>query len=203
MNFTFVFLNQSDGVRYRHHLAQRPPEEPFFKSRVILKPKIDPQSGTQHLLFALTFILSVSLTVIVLEKILPEPQLIDTERFHPDRFVAERARAHVHNLTSLGPRVAGSYENEVLAVKFLTDTINSIIKNTNPNHKIQMDVTRHSGSFSLTFLDGMTHIYKGVQNVIVRLGPYRPSKHSLLLNCHFDSFVESPGIYTSLERKFC
>ncbi|CAB0034132.1 unnamed protein product [Trichogramma brassicae] len=50
-----------------------------------------------------------------------------------------------------------------------------------------------SGSFSLTFLDGMTHIYKNVQNVVVKIGPFRSSKHSLLLNCHFDSFVESPG----------
>ena len=184
-------------------MSQRPPEEPFFKSRVIIKPKLDPQSGTQHLLFALTFILSVSLTVIVLEKILPEPQLINTERFHPERFVAERAKAHVYNLTSLGPRVAGSYENEVLAVKFLTNTINNIVKNTNPNHKISVDVTRHSGSFSLTFLDGMTHVYKGVQNVIVKLGPRRPSKHSLLLNCHFDSFVESPGMCLyKLKKKY-
>lgn len=180
-------------MRFRHHLAQRLPEEPFFKSRVIIKSKVDPQSGTQHLLFALTFILSVSLTVIVLEKILPEPQLIDTERFYPEKFVAERARAIVHNLTSIGPRVTGSYENEVVAVKFLTNTINGIVKNANQNHKIFVDVTRHSGSFSLTFLDGMTHVYKNVQNVIVKIGPHRPSKHSLLLNCHFDSFVESPG----------
>ncbi|XP_058797320.1 endoplasmic reticulum metallopeptidase 1-like [Phymastichus coffea] len=183
----------SDGIRYRHHLAQKQPEELFFKSRVILKPRIDQQSGTQHLLFALTFILSVSLTVIVLEKILPEPQLINSEKFHPERFVAERARNHVYNLTSLGPRVAGSYENEILAVQFLTNTINSIRKNANRHHKILVDTTRHSGSFSLTFLDGMTHIYKNVQNVIVKIGPHQLSKYSLLLNCHFDSFVESPG----------
>lgn len=174
-------------------MAERPPEEPFFKSRVIIKPRIDHQSGTQHLLFALTFILSVSLTVIVLEKILPEPQSINSERLYPERFVAERARNYVYNLTSIGPRVAGSYENEVLAVKFLTDTINSITKNANKNHKISIDTTRHSGSFSLTFLDGMTHVYKNVQNVIVKIGPHQPSKYSLLLNCHFDSFVDSPG----------
>lgn len=138
----------------------------------------------------------MSLTVIVLEKILPEPQLIDTERFYPGKFVAERARAHVYNLTSLGPRVAGSFENEVLAVNFLTTTINDIIRHANPNYKIEMDVTRHSGSFSLTFLDGMTHIYKNVQNVAVKIGspqvPQSP-KYSLLLNCHFDSVSESPG----------
>ncbi|XP_014236089.1 endoplasmic reticulum metallopeptidase 1-like [Trichogramma pretiosum] len=183
----------NDGIRFRHHLVQKSSEEPYFRSRIVIKPKNESQSGNQHLLFALTFILSVSLTVIVLEKILPEPQLIGSEQLHPGRFIAERARAHVYNLTSLGPRVAGSYENEVLAVQFLTNYINNIIKHAHPNHKITMDVTRHSGSFSLTFLDGMTHIYKNVQNVVVKIGPFRSSKHSLLLNCHFDSFVESPG----------
>ena len=184
---------QNDGIRYRHHLAQKTSEEQFFRSKIVIKPKALTQSGNQHLLFALSFILSVSLTVIVLEKILPEPHLIENERFHPEKFVAERAKAHVYNLTALGPRVAGSYENEVLAVQFLTNVINSITKNASQNHKITLDVTRHSGSFPLTFLDGMTHVYKNVQNVIVKIGPHRPSPYSLLLNCHFDSFVESPG----------
>ncbi|XP_011497152.1 PREDICTED: endoplasmic reticulum metallopeptidase 1-like [Ceratosolen solmsi marchali] len=183
----------SEGVRYRNHYVQKSLEESFIKSKAINKAKCIQQNATQHFSFALIFLLLLSLIVIVLEKILPDPKLINSERLHPDKFIAERARAHVHNLTSIGPRVAGSYENEVLAINFLTSTINDIIKKTNQNHKILIDITRHSGSFALPFLDGMTHIYKNVQNVIVKLGPHQPSKHSLLLNCHFDSFVESPG----------
>lgn len=49
--------------------------------------------------------------------------------------------SHIVNLTSLGPRVAGSYENEVLAVNFLTKTINNIIKNSREHRKILLDVT--------------------------------------------------------------
>lgn len=141
----------------------------------------------------LTFFLSISLIVIVLERILPEPQLIESEGLYPKRFVAERARAHIVNLTSLGPRVTGSHENEVLAVKFLTTTINNIIREADENHKILLDIAKHSGAFTLTFLDGFTNVYQNVQNVIVKLGPKRPSKHSLLINCHFDSSVQSPG----------
>jgi hypothetical protein len=181
-------------VRYRHLFSQKQLDESYFKSKAIVKSnKCNKQSETQHFLFALTYILSISLAVIILEKILPEPKLIINERHHHNTFIAERARFHVYNLTSIGSRVAGSYENEVLAIKFLTSIINDIVKKTNQNHKIWVDISRHTGSFPLKFLDGMTHVYKNIQNVIVKLGPHHPSKQSLLLNCHFDSFVESPG----------
>lgn len=184
-------------MRQRQHTGgQRVRNEPYYdydKPKVSIKPRFETKIGTQHLLFVLTFLLSVSLTVIVLEKILPEPQLISLENLYPEKFVAERARDHILNLTSVGPRVAGSHENEVLAVNFLTSTINKIIENASKSHKILFDVTRNSGAFPLTFLDGMTNVYKNVQNIIVRLGPREESKHSLLLNCHFDSFINSPG----------
>lgn len=180
-------------MRQRQHLSRRSLEESFYSVKHVPKKLYPLPNGTHHLLFVLTFFLSISLIVIVLERILPEPQLIESEGLYPKRFVAERARAHIINLTNIGPRVTGSYENEVLAVKFLTTTINNIIHEANENHKIILDVTKHSGAFPLTFLDGFTNVYQNVQNVIVRLGPKRPSKHSLLINCHFDSSVQSPG----------
>lgn len=184
---------QKDGIRFRQHLSRRLSEDTFYQYQGSAKKKHILSNGTQHLLFVLTFFLSVSLIVIVLEKNLPEPRLIESEGLYPGSFVAERARDHVVNLTSIGPRVAGSYENEVLAVKFLMSVIDRIVKEASENHKILVDVTRHSGAFPLTFLDGMTNVYRNVQNVIVKVGPHRPSKNSLLLNCHFDTFMESPG----------
>ncbi|XP_074112477.1 endoplasmic reticulum metallopeptidase 1 [Cotesia typhae] len=184
---------QKDGVRYRPHRSGRPVEEGYSNLPSSIKKKTSPPNGTQHLLFALTFFLSISLTVIVMDKHLPEGKLIKNEHKYPGKFIAERARNHVVNLTSLGPRVAGSYANEVRAVNYLTAVINDTIKQANDNHRIVIDVTKHSGAFPLTFLDGMTSVYKNVQNVIVKLGPRRDPEHSLLLNCHFDSFAESPG----------
>lgn len=67
------------------------------------------------------------------------------------------------------------------------------MKTAHENHKILLNITKHSGAFPLKFLDGMTNVYRNVQNVIVKVGPHRPTIHSLLLNCHFDSFLGSPG----------
>lgn len=117
------------------------------------------------------------------------------EAAHQDRFIAERARNYLLNLTKLGPRPVGSFENEVLAINFFSKEINSIINNADKVHRITYDLQKVSGSFPLTFLDGMTNIYKDVQNVIVKIGPQQESIHSLLVNCHFDTVVDSPGWY--------
>lgn len=182
---------QKDGIRLRQHVPRKYSDNNLQENRTISKQKDILPNETQHLFFVLTFFLFVSFIIIVLEKNLPEPCMIDNEE--PGRFVAERARNHVVNLTSIGPRIVGSHENEVLAVRYLTAAINEIINKANKNHKIQIDITKHSGSFPLKFLDGMTNVYRNVQNVIVKIGPHNNVKRSLLINCHFDTFPESPG----------
>lgn len=191
LSVTFQF--QRDGVRLRQHTAKRTSTELPYENRITSRKHDVLPNDTQHLLFVLTYFLFVSFIIIVLERNLPDPITIDTEGLHSGRFVSERARNHVVNLTTLGPRIAGSYENEVLAVKFLTTTINNVMKTAHENHRILLNITKHSGAFPLKFLDGMTNVYRNVQNVIVKVGPHRPTMHSLLLNCHFDSFLESPG----------
>ncbi|XP_037092427.1 endoplasmic reticulum metallopeptidase 1-like [Pollicipes pollicipes] len=42
-------------------------------------------------------------------------------------------------------------------------------------------------------LDGVTSEYANVQNIVARLGPAAGSNHSLLVNCHFDTAIGSPG----------
>lgn len=180
-------------MRLRQHTTKRTSVELPFENRIASRKEDVLLYDTQHLLFVLTYFLFVSFVIIVLERNLPDPITIDTEGLHPGRFVAERARNHVVALTSIGPRIAGSYENEVLAVKFLTTTIDTVMKTAHENHKIVLNITKHSGAFPLKFLDGMTNVYRNVQNVIVKVGPHRPTMHSLLLNCHFDSFLGSPG----------
>ncbi|XP_012284730.1 endoplasmic reticulum metallopeptidase 1 isoform X2 [Orussus abietinus] len=180
-----------DGIRFRQRATRRSTEDLLCNGDGSSKKRRTILNGTYYLFFIITFYVGVSLTVIVMEKNLPEPQLLDSEV--PGRFNAERARNHIVNLTSIGPRVCGSYENEVLAVKFLKAAIKDIVKGASENHKIAVEVTKHSGSFPLTFLDGLTSVYRNIQNVVVKLGPHNPSRYSLLLNCHFDTFPESPG----------
>lgn len=192
--FLFFFIQfQRDGARLRQRATKRTLTELPYENKIASKKQDVLPNETQHLLFVLTFFLFVSFIIIVLERNLPDPITIDSERLYPGRFVAERARNYVVNLTSIGPRIAGSYENEVLAIKFLTTTINNVIEMAHENHRIVLDITKHSGVFPLKFLDGMTNVYRNVQNVIVKVGPHRPTMYSLLLNCHFDSFLESPG----------
>ncbi|CAK1550290.1 unnamed protein product [Leptosia nina] len=119
----------------------------------------------------------------------------------PTRFIAENAFDHLVNLTSIGPRVAGSYENEVAAVKVLVQAVRRIQESASPHNRVEFDVFRASGAFSLTFIDGMSNIYRDVQSVVVRVrgagsegAPGRTRKRAaLLLNCHYDTVPDSPG----------
>lgn len=138
---------------------------------------------------------TVFIALIVLEKKLPTPLKIVNEN-NPenlDRFISEHAMIALKNLTQIGPRVAGSYENEILAVDFLKRQINSIKAASSYVHEMEIDFQKSSGAFRLEFLDGMTNVYNDVQNVIVKLGSKIKSKHSLLLNCHYDTVIDSPG----------
>ena len=133
------------------------------------------------------------ITVFV-ESQLPTPLRISDATDYPNRFISERAMNHLMRLTDIGPRTAGSYENEVLAIRFFMDEIQAIMKTVNPVHKVEVDIQKTSGAFPLTFLDGMTNVYKNVQNVIVHVSSQGAnSSNSLLLNCHFDTVSGSPG----------
>lgn len=148
---------------------------------------------TIHFIAVLVLIVVVFLLVIIIEKQLPPVLKQSDESKYPDRFIAERAYNILKNLTNIGPRIAGSYENEALAVALLQNEIQTIIDQADENHVIELDVQKATGVFNLNFLDGMTNIYQDVQNVIVKLGSRINSSHSLLINCHFDTVVDSPG----------
>ena len=91
-------------------------------------------------------------------------------------------------------QISGSYENEVLAVEFLKRELQGLQERANPIHKITIDLQKPRGSFNLDFIDGLTHHYRDIQNVIAKLEPQdRSARDALLLNCHFDSVPQSPG----------
>lgn len=149
---------------------------------------------TSHLMAVLVFLLGVFAAIVLLERKLPIPLKEADAPSNPGRFIAERAMNHLMRLTNIGPRTTGSYENEVLAIKFFSEEIGAIVDRSKPIHKVQVDVQKTSGAFPLKFLDGMTNVYKNVQNVIVRVSAsHAESMHSLLVNCHFDTVSGSPG----------
>lgn len=150
-------------------------------------------AGPHHLLICIVVSITVYTVLALLEKKLPEPITITNEHHYPDRFVAERARNHLFNLTSIGPRHVGSKENEILAVQLLLNEIKTIASQAHSSHNIDWDLQKVSGAFTLQFLDGMTNVYRNVQNIVVKIGPVESTRHSLLINCHFDSVMDSPG----------
>ncbi|CAH1640024.1 unnamed protein product [Spodoptera littoralis] len=131
--------------------------------------------------------------VALLDAALPEPLGPDAP---PERFHGLTAHRHLINLTAIGPRVAGSYENEVLAVGVLVAAVKDIAAHASPHNQLELDVHTASGAFALSFMDGMNNVYRDVQNVVVRVrgvGGRATGRSALLLNCHFDTVPDSPG----------
>uniref|UniRef100_A0A3Q1K5W1 Endoplasmic reticulum metallopeptidase 1 n=1 Tax=Anabas testudineus TaxID=64144 RepID=A0A3Q1K5W1_ANATE len=109
-------------------------------------------------------------------------------------FNALRARQHLEQITSVGPRPVGSQENEVLTVGYLLEQIENIrVETAAGPHQLTVDVQRPTGSFSIDFLGGFTSFYDRVTNIAVRLEPKGGAQHLMLANCHFDTVANSPG----------
>lgn len=51
-------------------------------------------------------------------------------------------------------QVAGSYENEVLAVSMLVSAIKHIAAHASPHNHVELDVHTASGALALSFMDG-------------------------------------------------
>ncbi|XP_053676564.1 endoplasmic reticulum metallopeptidase 1-like [Anopheles nili] len=111
------------------------------------------------------------------------------------RFVAERALRDLAELTSQGPRVAGSETNERFAVNLLLSSVEQIARQAHPDFNVTYEVQRVSGSYFLEYDDyPITSYYRNVQNVVVSVTRKDTfSGKYLLVNAHFDSAVSSPG----------
>lgn len=132
--------------------------------------------------------------VYTIDSILPTPLYLADEQSQPDAFITERARHDLKLLTDIGPRIAGGYENEVLAVDFLKREVNFIIQRAHKNQKVELDIQVVSGSHYLqTKPTGKIVPYSNLQNIVVKLHAANNSSQSVLINAHFDSVPTSPG----------
>ncbi|KAF5280389.1 hypothetical protein FQR65_LT03198 [Abscondita terminalis] len=157
-------------------------EAPTFES--------DPLDGSNNFILSL-LLLPVALKIF--NGFLPTPLQVIDEKDNPDAFIAERAIHDLKMLTSLGPRVVGSYENEALAINFFKREIAFIEQRLHPNQKLEIDFQTVTGSYFMDYKpNGAIHAYSKLQNIIVKLHG-KSSAHSLLLNSHFDTVPTSPG----------
>ena len=151
------------------------------------------------LIFA--FLATILLFIHSRNSVYPEPKTVAGSV--PGEFIEERGRAHLDFLTSLGDRPVGSHANEVDAVKYILDQLNSIKENANAVHKIQIDVQQVSGNFTLDdFLGQFTSVYENLNNIILKLSPAGGAEGSLLVNSHYDSIVDSPGMLINIIRTY-
>ncbi|XP_040157740.1 endoplasmic reticulum metallopeptidase 1-like [Anopheles arabiensis] len=119
------------------------------------------------------------------------------ELTHPDRFIAEVAKQHLFEMSNVGPRVAGSYANEIVTVQFLLRVIDEIAAEANSAaHRVEVEVQRAYGDMYLDYEKyPQTSVYQGIQNVVARIVPAQGSDpdNYLMLSSHFDSVPQSPG----------
>ncbi|XP_038068200.1 endoplasmic reticulum metallopeptidase 1-like [Patiria miniata] len=117
-------------------------------------------------------------------------------------FLEERARAHVAEITSFGPRPGGSRANEVFCVEYLMKALSEIKKMAVPGvHEVDIDISFPEGSYTMDIWGGFSPYYKKITNIAARLSPAKEvvrqgegaHDHSLLLNGHFDTVEGSPG----------
>ncbi|CAH2089062.1 unnamed protein product [Euphydryas editha] len=178
----------------RNKNIEMAPTNPAQRGQVVKENVLE--DGVVPLRWVVAAALATALALVaaaLVDRRLPEPLRRGAP---PERFIAEIAHEHLVNLTSIGPRVAGSYENEVLAVQTLVEAVKRISAQASPHNTIDYDVFSASGAFSLTFLDGMSNVYRDVQSVVVRAraaGGRPAARAALLLNCHFDTVPDSPG----------
>lgn len=175
-----------------------------------MKKSIHSVSATQGFMLVISLILLFQI-VIYIDDILPhdlslrDQVSVSIYTFHisiskysqkdfPESFITERARHDLKVLTSVGPRVVGSYENEVFAVEFLTQELIRIKDAAHEVHSVDIDVQTVSGSYYVNYRPfGAFNSYGNVQNVIVKLHARNESAKSILVNAHFDSVPSSPG----------
>lgn len=113
-----------------------------------------------------------------------------------NQFCEERARYHLENITKFGPRVAGSYANEVQAKDYLLMEVQRMEQQLHASKRMEIDLQITSGSFQLVDFIQTTFfsVYRNMQNVVVKITEQKESEDSFLINCHYDSVSSSPGI---------
>lgn len=149
-------------------------------------------------LWTVVVVFHVSLFLFVIYRTATLPLPKKTSSSQNDVFEEETARKHLDAITGLGQRPVGSYANENLAKRYILDELQKIQQQSvAKQHNIQIDEQNVSGQFSLHLKSNFLTVYRNIKNIVAKLDPVSEfkdaSKHSVLVNCHYDSVVESPG----------
>jgi hypothetical protein len=149
-----------------------------------------------------SFLVYILILLILIENltsaILPSHPTVDLD------FDVNKARNNLIELTSIGSKIIGSDENEIIAPNILLWQLHDIKRAAHPDYiNIEIELQHVSGQFYESFLGGINNVYSELTNVVVRVswpqalpktGQSDVSKQrALLINAHFDSAPGSPG----------
>ena len=127
----------------------------------------------------------------------PRPVLVSSannnNNFKNGQFVAERAKWILQNITKHGVHIVGSKENEIDIVNYILMELKQIQKSSADHSNIEINSQRFSGSFGIPFPKYFVNSYSNVNNIVAKLTPKHGRTESLMLNCHYDSAIGSPG----------
>ncbi|BFZ17006.1 hypothetical protein BsWGS_20045 [Bradybaena similaris] len=114
----------------------------------------------------------------------------------PHEFREETARRFLEQITSFGPRVSGS-EAHVKAEQYILEVINEINASKVCHNNMEVSLQTVSGAlivdFSSSWMEQFTSVYQNLKNIVVRVSPPQGANSSLLVKCHYDTVVDSPG----------
>lgn len=153
------------------------------------------------ILFTLIALFYFSIFVFVQYRIntFPEPktQLPDSPK---DAFYETNARIHLKHFVLHGPRVVGSKANEVYAYNYILGELKKIKGSCLPSKQFLIDEQNVTGTFDIAFLSDFVSVYRNIKNIAVKFPSETGSEHSLLMSCHFDSSIDSPGMLFSYNQ---
>ncbi|OON15030.1 peptidase, M28 family, partial [Opisthorchis viverrini] len=112
----------------------------------------------------------------------------------PHQFIGANARRHLQKVTFLGSRTSGSLANEVLAPEYLLSELYDIAR-LGKSNGVDIFVDEQLSSAASFRTGYAVQSYKNVKNLLIRFHNSSLSNHTtaFLVNCHYDSFLGSPG----------
>ncbi|XP_057299821.1 endoplasmic reticulum metallopeptidase 1-like [Hydractinia symbiolongicarpus] len=113
-------------------------------------------------------------------------------------FSGDRARKHLNAITKFGPRVTGSYENDITTANYLLKELNMIKEVAHKDFDIEIELQTSSGSFAFVrksnYVDlGFTSTYQNITNVVAKISSPKSDNSYILANVHFDTVMNTEG----------
>ncbi|KAL3316944.1 Endoplasmic reticulum metallopeptidase 1 [Cichlidogyrus casuarinus] len=115
-------------------------------------------------------------------------------RSHIHNFSTFNARKILNDVTSFGSRTAGSIANEVYTREYILQKLNEIKSSASSAMEIQL--SEQLSNISSFRSHNHVTTYTNLLNLVLRIHDKRvtsPLNHALLVNCHYDTPVNTPG----------